>query len=82
VTTEDLTREFGHLWNGSQPGWVLVRDPDLAGGFSIYNKSGVLLHVENEDTKRFVCERMRAAGCEILDRIEPVGDLVPTPLDD
>ena len=65
-----MEEEHAFLWNGSEPGWALLRTPDLRGGYCIFNRrTQVLLHVESEDLNLLLCERMRAAGCKIFDAL-------------
>jgi len=54
--------EYAYLWNGSEEGWVLLKAPNLPGGYSIFNrKSSILLHVDSEELNVLLCERMRDA---------------------
>ena len=74
----DLNR-YSYLWDGTQPGWVLLRAPELAGGLCIYNKRGqALLHVESSDLNSALCEELRRRGAEILDHVL-LGDVVVNP---
>jgi hypothetical protein len=62
--------EYAYLWNGSEEDWVLLKAPDLRGGYCIFNRSSsALLHIESDDLNILLCERMRDAGCEILDNL-------------
>jgi hypothetical protein len=62
--------EYAYLWNGSEEGWVLLKAPDLHGGYCIFNRSSsALLHVESDVLNILLCERMREAGCDILDSL-------------
>lgn len=71
--------EFGYLWDGTDPGWVLVNDPVVHGGASIYNKiGGCLLHVESAEFKELLCKKLREVGVEILNEFPP-GTVVVKP---
>jgi hypothetical protein len=60
--------QYAYLWDGTQPGWVLLRAPELLGGFSIYNKlNKVLLHLDDEKTNLMLCEQMKSIGCEVIE---------------
>jgi hypothetical protein len=61
--------ECAYLWDGSEPGWVLLKAHKLS-GYSIFNRlrSAVLL-VEDEALNTRLCERMKEAGCEVLDHL-------------
>jgi hypothetical protein len=67
--TYDL-REFSYLWDGSVRGWVLLRAPDLAGGYCVFNEAhSTLLHIEDEELNEALCQQMKAAGCRSIDEI-------------
>jgi hypothetical protein len=67
-TMSDLERKYGYLWDGSDEGWVLLRAPELPGGYCVFNKKRmVLLHVDSGDLNMRPCERMREAACEALE---------------
>jgi hypothetical protein len=60
--------KYARLWNGSEEGWVLLKIPHSPGRYSIFNrKSSVFLRINNGDLNALLCERMRNAGCDILD---------------
>ena len=81
VSTDRLG-QFQYLWDGSQPGWVLLKAPDLPGGYCVFHKSGrILFHMENGELNQAICEKMKAHGCEIIDKVPP-GDVEVTPLPD
>ena len=62
--------EYAYLWNGSEEGWVLLKAPDLRGGYCIFNRrSSALLHIDDADLNMLLCERMRDAGCDVLDNL-------------
>jgi hypothetical protein len=69
---DDDLEKYKYLWDGTDPGWVLVKAPKLAGGFCIYNKQGrTILHVESKDLNVALCEQLRKKGVEILDQVLP-----------
>ena len=64
--------EREYLWDGSSPGWVLLKAPDLAGGYCVFHKTNrVLLHIESGETNEAVCRKMKESGCEILEELPP-----------
>ena len=69
--TEDDLKKYSYLWDGTDPGWVLLRAPDLTGGLCIYNKRGAILHVESSELNQSLCQRLKQAGVEILDAVRP-----------
>ena len=74
---DDDLAEYRNLWNGSEPGWVLVRDAEHPDRFIIYNERtrfGWL--IEDEDKKARVVERMLREKVPVLDQIPP-GDFDP-----
>jgi hypothetical protein len=78
MTDIDL-QKFSYLWDGTNPGWVLLRAPNLRGGFCIYNKIGrSLLHVESSELNKVLCERLKEKGIEILEAVPP-GEVVVKP---
>jgi hypothetical protein len=71
----DLER-YKYLWDGTSLGWVLLKSPDLAGGYCVFNElNGALLHIEDEQLNMNLCQRMREMGCKSIDampRNEPL----------
>ena len=62
--------KYEYLWNGKRPGWVLLRAPDLPGGFCVVHKvDRTLLHVDDANLNVAVCEEMLKRGCEVLERM-------------
>ena len=64
--------QYEYLWDGSTPGWVLVRSdgPEEHEGYSVYNKeSRMLCLIEDDTIHRMVCEKLLSQGAEVLDRI-------------
>jgi hypothetical protein len=76
MSDEDLA-EYRNLWDGSEPGWVLVRSAEDPDSFLIYNERtrfGWL--VEDDDKQKRVVERMLREKVPVLDQIPP-GDFDP-----
>jgi hypothetical protein len=67
--TEDIEREFKHLWEQRNEGWALLKSPDLRGGYCVVNKRGSILLIEVDEVNEAVCKRMKDAGCEVLDTL-------------
>ena len=64
----DNIDHYSYLWNGSEPGWVLLKSPDLVGGYCVFNEvSSALLHIENGQLNMKVCQRMKEMGCKTID---------------
>jgi len=60
--------KYRYLWDGGDKGWVLLRAPELPGGYCVFNKvRSVLLLVESSELNLQLCKRMRNAGCEVLE---------------
>jgi hypothetical protein len=69
---KEKIEEFKYLWDGTDPGWILVNDPSLRAGPCIFNKiGGRMLHVENAELKELLCMKLKEAGAEILDKLPP-----------
>jgi len=67
---EDLEQQYGYLWRTPAEGWVLLKAPQLQGGYSVFNKRhSTLLLIESEEENMAVCKRMKDAGCEVLENI-------------
>jgi hypothetical protein len=67
---DNLLAGYSYLWDGSQPGWVLLRDSD--GGYCVYHKTNeVICLIESDDLNEVVCKKMLEEGCEILDDLPP-----------
>jgi hypothetical protein len=76
---KDELAEYSYLWDGSSPGWVLVKDPEVSGEFSVVHKTRhVALLIENDAISKAVCQKMLENGCEVLDGLTP-GDTLPIP---
>jgi hypothetical protein len=69
--------DYGHLWNGSESGWVLVRGISQPDRFNVYNlETRMMLVIENEQLAKRIHERMLAEGATVIDEIPP-GGFVP-----
>lgn len=77
---DNLLVGFSHLWDGSDPGWVLVSVPDEPGRYSIVHKAGQSLLIESDDLYEAVCKKMLEEGCEILDDLPPIGEATALPI--
>jgi hypothetical protein len=63
--------ELAYLWDGSEPGWVLVRGK-IAGIPMIFNRiTCMALIMEDNDEWRAAAERMLAHDVPLLDRMPP-----------
>jgi hypothetical protein len=68
----DEVEEHSHLWDGSDPDWVLFRlgpesDGDDAAGFIIINRRTSLgLIVEDDGLKQEIVSRMLRAGVPVI----------------
>ncbi len=83
--SNDLLAGYEYLWDGSKPGWVLLRSPELASGYCVIHKTDqVLMHIDDERLALLLCERMRASGCEVLEEMPESWrqrrDVIPKPL--
>jgi hypothetical protein len=71
MNEKDLEK-YSYLWDGSDPDWVLLRAPEVAGGLCVYNKNGrALLLVESSDLNMALCEELKRNGVEILENPLP-----------
>ena len=60
----DELDQYAYLWDGSEPGWMLVTFPGT--GDSIVNRLRIkCLRIKDTSLHSRVCERMKAAGCEV-----------------
>lgn len=67
--------EYRFLWDGSDRGWVLLRAPDLLGGYSVFHKTNrTYLLIESDETNAMVCKRMLDLGFEVLESV-PTGEV-------
>lgn len=58
---------FSYLWDGSEPGWVLVKSTLSISGYWIFNLAvSASLDIHDERLVALLCERMIEAGCPIL----------------
>lgn len=66
--------EYRYLWDGSRPGWVLLKAPDLPGGYCVFHKiNRTLLHIDDSNVNEAVCGKMKENGCEVLEQMPPGG---------
>lgn len=73
--SDDSLAELSYLWDGSDPGWVLLKAPDLQGGYCVFHKiNRTLLLIERSSTNEAVCKKMKETGCEILEDLPPEND--------
>jgi hypothetical protein len=73
--TEDLEC-YSYLWDGSAPGWVLLKSPYLDCGHCVFNEqNSVLLHIEREQLNTQICQRMKESGCQVIDSIPTTGPI-------
>ena len=80
MDTDDEVAKYDYLWNGSNPGWVLLKAPDLAGGYCVFHKSNhVVLLIESSRVNDAVCRKMQEAGCEVLEQLPPGGHATVSP---
>jgi len=64
---ESLIQEYEYLWQRTDPNWVLLKVP--SGGYCVFNKLGSILIIEDDRLSEAVCERMKDAGCEIMESL-------------
>jgi hypothetical protein len=74
----DLIQQYEYLWKQTDRNWVILKAPDLLGGYCVFNKHGSVLLIENAQINEAVCKKMKEAGCEILDNIPSLGATVAT----
>lgn len=74
---------YNYLWDGSAPGWVLLKAPELAGGYCIFNElNSTLLHIDDEELNLRLCQRLKEKGHKMIDTIPRIGPLSVDPRDD
>jgi hypothetical protein len=63
----DSLDEFAHLWDGSEPGWMLWEVPDKPGTYLPINTlTRMAKIIEIDEINERVCQRMKESGCEVL----------------
>ncbi len=68
----DALTEYRFLWDGSNPGWVLLKTSGHPSGYCVFNRiHSTLLHIESSEVKEAVCKKMKELGCEILEEVTP-----------
>ena len=76
---EDMTnRVDSRLWDGSEPGWVLVGDKADIDRLRIYHRSQVIRLVENQAVRRALVLKMLAHDVEVIPEFPPFRDIEPT----
>lgn len=67
---KQLEQQYAYLWEQLDQGWVLVKSPDLPGRYCVFNKvTSTALCIEDDEVNQAVCQRMKDAGCDVLDSI-------------
>jgi hypothetical protein len=62
---EDIEK-YSYLWDGTQSGWVLVKDAEFPDETFIVNRTkGSHLHIDDPILKKSVCVRMLDAGVSV-----------------
>jgi hypothetical protein len=73
----NLEQQYGYLWKRKNDGWVLLKAPDLPSGYSVFNKlTHTALLIESDEVNMAVCERMKNAGCEVLENFPAMQTIV------
>ena len=65
----ELIQQYEYLWKKTDPNWVLLKAPDLPGGYCVFNKLGSVLLIENAEVNEAVCKHMKDYGCEVVESI-------------
>jgi hypothetical protein len=66
--------EYEHILKEGDQGWVLLKSPDLLGGYCVFNKlNSTLLCIESEEVNAAVCDRMQQLGFEVLESVPTLG---------
>lgn len=65
-------QQYEYLWNKTDSNWVLLKAPELPGGYCVVNKLGAYLLIESDEVNEAVCKRMRAAGCKVIDSMPKI----------
>jgi hypothetical protein len=68
----DVLSQYEYLWNGTSPGWVLVRSHvgEKESPYVVFNeRTSMLLLIENRRTHEAVCEQLLSLGAKVLDRM-------------
>jgi hypothetical protein len=64
---DETLDDYKYLWEKKDLGWVLLRAPDVAGRFCVFNKlHNTVLLIESEEMHEAVCQSMIMSSCEIL----------------
>lgn len=71
--------QYRHLWDGSEPNWVLIREPpspesEPDASFEIFNlKTYMMFVVEDQELANALSTRMLQEGVRVLDSIPEGG---------
>jgi hypothetical protein len=70
------THEYRYLWDGSTPGWVLLRDqggpePPTWTVFNLHTYAALI--IEDDEIHAEVCREMLTHGVPVLDGLPPRG---------
>ena len=69
---DETLAEYRYLWDGTTTGWVLLKAPDLPGGYCVFHKTNrTLLHIESATVNEAICRKMKESGCEVLEDMPP-----------
>jgi hypothetical protein len=71
-----MIEEYEYLWNHTDPNWVLLKAPNSSDRYVVFNKQGSMLIIENDELKSAICQRMKDAGCEILETLPMLGPAI------
>lgn len=65
--------KYNYLWNGSQPGWVILETQE--GHPCVFNEiEGTLLHIEEEHINKKICQHMKDLRIKTIKKV-PIVDL-------
>lgn len=66
-------KSYEYLWDGSEPGWVLLRESNENGeeiGYAVFNRrTAMMLIIEDNFDHAAVVEQMLKAKVDVLDQI-------------
>jgi hypothetical protein len=78
----DKLTAFSYLWDGSEPGWVLLKAPELTGGYCIFNETHpALLHIDDDELNDRLCRYMKQIGIKTIDSMPIKGDVHIEPIE-
>src|SRR5579859_5236212 len=64
----DELDEFACLWDGSEPGWVVLECSE-GSGLPFNTRTHMVKLIELGDLAKRVCQHMKEEGCEVLKEI-------------